>query len=182
MICNSSRTVCTLKEYCSNSGFTNQKMLYFIEWHICSFSTKVIWDGHMHSVFNQQPWMVVFRYRWPSRTGFGHPWPKTSGLHQDGHSLLSTPKFWSYALIKSALWRWGLLSWGIVWSQTVEMWDWHWLQNFIPPSWEGDDGPHHHTSSIRRCYSSGAAITKASSVSSPHFDSKTIQVPQAESG
>ena len=76
-------------------------------------------------------------------------------------------------------------------SQTVEIWDCHWLQNLISLSLcieiasnddkpcfssEGDATPHHHTASTKRCYSIGAAISIAFSASSPHFD-PTIQLP-----
>ncbi|KAL6490631.1 hypothetical protein MHYP_G00009760 [Metynnis hypsauchen] len=80
--------------------------------------------------------------------------------------------------------------------QIVEIWDCHWLQNFILISLcieiassddkpcfssEGDAAPHNHTASTKRCYSIGAAISIAFSVSSPHFD-PMIQLPKAESG
>ena len=75
-------------------------------------------------------------------------------------------------------------------SQTVEIWDCHWLQNLISislcieiasndkPSFssEGDATPHHHTASTKICHSIGAAISIAFSASSPHFD-PMIQLP-----
>ena len=72
-----------------------------------------------------------------------------------------------------------------IWSQTVETWDCHWLQNFISISLrtelapnhdkpcfsgDGDAAPPHHTASTKRCYSIGAAITNGSPMSSPHLD------------
>ena len=74
-------------------------------------------------------------------------------------------------------------------SQSVEIWDCHWLQNLISIcpcieiasdnesrfSSEGDAGQHHHTASTRRRYSIGAAISTVFSTSSPHIE-LTIQM------
>ncbi|KAK5853483.1 hypothetical protein PBY51_014630 [Eleginops maclovinus] len=70
-----------------------------------------------------------------------------------------------------------------VWSQTVEIWDCHWLQHFISIisliasndekpgfSSEGDAAPHLHTAPTTTCFSIGAGISRAFSVSPPHPD------------
>ncbi|XP_051239305.1 uncharacterized protein LOC127353784 [Dicentrarchus labrax] len=54
-------------------------------------------------------------------------------------------------------------------SQTVEIWDCHWLQNLISIALCIETLTH-HTASTKRCYSIGAAISIAFSASSPHFD------------
>ena len=76
-------------------------------------------------------------------------------------------------------------------SQTEEIWDCHWLQNVISLSLcieiasnddeprfssEGDAASHHNTTSTKRRYSIGAAVSIAFSASSPHID-PTIQMP-----
>lgn len=155
----------------SRNGVCHGYHLYLAFHHLLSIKHKVQLEiMGMSPIFGHKGIKYITFCANPCSRWLGI-WVQSSPLPNSGRSLWETPLCWGASIV--------LLE-NRVQSQTVKIWDCHWLPNLIslsqciditsndgkPCSFsEGDAIPYHHTASTKRCYAIGAAISIAFSAS-----------------